>query len=90
MREFMQFFRPGTGTEARMARSAYRLRLILSALALPIGVAAGVWLIQGADNGPWDATGIRVAGAICVAVALAAAIDIVVILRRRREGGQRA
>lgn len=88
MSELKRFFRPGPGTEARTARSAYGVRLLLSALMLPIGVAAGGWFLQAAGGGRWDTTGMRIAGVICIAVALVAAIDIAVILRKRTTGGR--
>ncbi|GLW67404.1 hypothetical protein Arub01_56470 [Actinomadura rubrobrunea] len=70
------------GDEPSTARSPLRLRAVLSGVALVAGAAAAVLFAlsgaRGRDPGPW------VAAAICAAVAVIAAIDLVAIARRAR------
>ncbi|MFF8726874.1 DUF6343 family protein [Streptomyces sp. NPDC015171] len=79
---------PRTGDEPATARSALRLRLLLSALFLPVFAAAtagfAVWAAhQGPDDspGPGPLTALAV---VCGLLALAAALDLAVVSRRRR------
>ncbi|MFV0132405.1 DUF6343 family protein [Streptomyces sp. HMX87] len=85
---------PRTGTEPATARSALRLRLVLSAVFLPLFVAGaaffGVW--AGAwDPGDSPGRGVLVAlGAVCAALALLAVADLMTITSRlRRERWER-
>ncbi|MDT0614670.1 DUF6343 family protein [Streptomyces lancefieldiae] len=83
---------PRTGTEPVTARSPLRMRLLLSAVFLPLFLAGaaffGVWA---ADAGPGDSPGrgtLVTLAAVCAAFALLAAADLMVVTRRlRRERG---
>ncbi|GAA3962360.1 hypothetical protein GCM10022384_13290 [Streptomyces marokkonensis] len=83
---------PRTGTEPVTAQSPLRLRLLLSAVFLPLFVAGaaffGVWA---ADTGSGDSPGrgsLVVLAAVCAAFALLAAADLMVVIGRlRRERG---
>lgn len=86
MDELKRLIRPGSGSEARTARSMYGLRLVLSLVAFPLAIIAAIWFLLNADDGPWNSTGMVVVGVICAAVAFVAAVDIVVIRRRRGKG----
>lgn len=83
-----------TGSEATTARSALRLRLLLSALFVPVFLAGTVlfWYWT-AHSGPADAPSegsLRVLTLICAGLALFAVTDLAVVLRRlRRERGSR-
>ncbi|MFB6553062.1 DUF6343 family protein [Streptomyces sp. NPDC056405] len=83
---------PRTGTEPVTAQSPLRLRLLLSAVFLPLFVAGaaffGVWA---ADTGPGDSPGrgtLVALAAVCAAFVLLAAADLMVVTGRlRRERG---
>ncbi|MFE6281811.1 DUF6343 family protein [Streptomyces sp. NPDC057877] len=83
---------PRTGTEPITAQSALRLRLLLTAVFLPLFVAATVgFAVWAGNSGPGDSpsrgvlTGLAVG---CGVLALIAALDGAVVLRRmRRERG---
>ncbi|MEJ1199531.1 MULTISPECIES: DUF6343 family protein [unclassified Streptomyces] len=83
---------PRTGTEPVTAQSPLRLRLLLSAVFLPLFVAGaaffGVWA---ADTGPGDSPGrgsLVALAAVCAAFVLLAAADLMVVAGRlRRERG---
>ncbi|MFY1675863.1 MULTISPECIES: DUF6343 family protein [unclassified Streptomyces] len=83
---------PRTGTEPLTAQSPLRLRLLLSALFLPLFVAAavlfGLWAAR-VEAGDEPGRGALVAvAAISAAAALMAAADLVTVVRRlRRERG---
>jgi len=71
-----------SGTEPRTARSALRLRLLLSGIALPLAVIATIYFgIRAARTGETVWT---VEAVIVGAVAVIALIDLVVIVRRLR------
>ncbi|MEU3732345.1 DUF6343 family protein [Streptomyces sp. NPDC033538] len=79
---------PRTGTEPVTAQSPLRLRLLLSAVFLPLFVAGaaffGVWA---ADTGSGDSPGrggLVVLAAVCAALALLAAADLMVVIGRLR------
>ncbi|MGC9380529.1 DUF6343 family protein [Streptomyces sp. MH13] len=81
---------PRTGTEPVTAQSPLRLRLLLSALFLPLFVAGaaffGVWA---ADTGSGDSPGrgsLVVLAVVCAAFALLAAAGLVVVTGRLRRG----
>ncbi|WP_193776096.1 DUF6343 family protein [Streptomyces sp. E2N166] len=84
-----------TGTEPVTAQSPLRLRLLLSAVFLPLFVAGaaffGVWA---ADTGPGDSPGrgsLVALAAVCAAFVLLAAADLMVVAGRlRRERGASA
>ena len=83
---------PRTGTEPVTARSALRLRLLLSAVFLPVFAAATAgFALWAARSNPGDSPGSGVLAALavlCGILALAAALDLVVLTaRRRRERG---
>ncbi|MET8574208.1 DUF6343 family protein [Streptomyces sp. NPDC005012] len=86
---------PRTGTEPVTARSALGLRLLLSAVFLPVFVALTVFFaLWAADAGPGESPsrGTLVGTTVvCAVVALLAALDLLVVLRRRRRerGGGR-
>ncbi|MFJ9927766.1 MULTISPECIES: DUF6343 family protein [Streptomyces] len=82
---------PG-GSEPATARSALGLRLILSALFLPVFAAATAgFAVWAAHQRPGDSPGqgpLTALAVICGVLALAAALDLVrVTARRRRERG---
>ncbi|MFC9468453.1 DUF6343 family protein [Streptomyces coelicoflavus] len=79
---------PRTGTEPVRAQSALRLRLLLSAVFLPMFLAGaayfGVWA---ADTASGDSPGrgtLVVVAVVCGALALLAAADLLVVTRRLR------
>jgi hypothetical protein len=79
---------PRSGTEPVRARSALRLRLLLSAVFLPLFLAGaaffGVWA---ADTGSGESPGrgiLVVLAVVCGALALLAAADLLVVIRRLR------
>ncbi|MEU3556613.1 DUF6343 family protein [Streptomyces fragilis] len=76
-----------SGTEPVTARSALGLRLLLSAVFLPVFVALTVlFALWAADAGPGESPdrGMLVAfTVVCALVALLAAVDLLVVLRRR-------
>jgi hypothetical protein len=78
---------PRTGTEPVTARSALGLRLILSAVFLPVFLALTVYFaVWAADAAPGESpTRGTLVGTtvVCAVVALLAALDLVVVLRRR-------
>ncbi|MET9440530.1 DUF6343 family protein [Streptomyces sp. NPDC006610] len=78
-----------TGTEPRTARSALRLRALLTGVFLPVFVAAAVLFgLWAADSSAGDTpgsgvlTGLAVA---CGALAVVAAVDALVVRRRMRQ-----
>ncbi|WP_189312866.1 DUF6343 family protein [Streptomyces brasiliensis] len=79
---------PRTGTEPATARSAVRLRLLLSSIFLPLfAAAAALFGIWAAHSGPGDSPGrtpLITLAAICAGLALVAAVDLLVVARRRR------
>ncbi|MEU1465190.1 DUF6343 family protein [Streptomyces sp. NPDC005727] len=84
-----------TGTEPVTARSPLRLRLLLSAVFLPLFAAeTAVLAVWAAHSGPGDSPGsgaLTVLAVICGVLALAAALDLAVVTRRlRREPGERS
>ncbi|MDV6287546.1 DUF6343 family protein [Streptomyces rochei] len=81
--------RPRTGTEPVTAQSPLGLRLVLSAVFLPLFLAGaayfGVWA---ADADPGDSPGrggLVVLAVVCAALALLAVADLMVVLRRMRQ-----
>ncbi|MDT0346604.1 DUF6343 family protein [Streptomyces litchfieldiae] len=79
-----------TGTEPITAYSALRLRLLLSGIFLPffliVAVLLAVWW-TGSDANDSPSSGELAALTLaCAVLALIAAIDILVVLRRRRSG----
>ncbi|MEU1852439.1 DUF6343 family protein [Streptomyces sp. NPDC019990] len=79
---------PRSGTEPVTARSALGLRLLLAICFTPLFVAAtvlfAVWSTRsGPGSSPTSSQLAGIAGA-CGALALISAVDLVVILRRRR------
>ncbi|MGC5360831.1 DUF6343 family protein [Streptomyces sp. DT24] len=83
--------RPGReGTEPITARSAVGLRMILASVALPVFAVGTVLLaLWAADSGPHDSPSslvVSVLAGICGALALFAALDLAVLLRRRSRG----
>ncbi|MES4890026.1 DUF6343 family protein [Streptomyces sp. NPDC096012] len=83
-----------TGEEPVTARSALRLRQLLSAVFLPVFTVATVaFALWAARSGPGDSPGtepLAALAAVCGVLALGAALDLVVVTaRRRRERGER-
>ncbi|MEU2221804.1 DUF6343 family protein [Streptomyces sp. NPDC018347] len=83
---------PRTGGEPVTARSAQRLRLLLSAVFLPVFAAATAgFAVWAAGQGPGDSPGtgpLTVLAVVCGLLALTAALDLAVLsARRRRERG---
>ncbi|MEV5319208.1 DUF6343 family protein [Streptomyces sp. NPDC052687] len=80
-----------TGTEPATARSALRLRLLLSAAFLPLFAAAAVLLgLWAADSAPGDSPGsgpLTVLAVVCAVLAVVAAVDLAVVRRRMRRAG---
>ncbi|MFF4948842.1 DUF6343 family protein [Streptomyces chattanoogensis] len=80
--------RPRTGTEPVTARSPLRLRLILASAAL-VAFAAGTlrFAIGASTYQPHDSPGLTVRlvlAVVCGVLAILAAVDLVVVLRRCR------
>lgn len=77
-----------TGTEPITARSALRLRLLLSVLFLPLFVAGtALFWYWATQSGPADVPSgqsLRTLTVICGALAVFAAVDLCVVLMRRR------
>lgn len=83
---------PRTGAEPATAQSPLGLRLLLACVFVPLFcVAAAFFALWAADWSPGDSPGrgARVAlAAVCAALAVSAAIDLAVVVRRmRRERG---
>ncbi|MFY4723106.1 DUF6343 family protein [Streptomyces sp. LaBMicrA B280] len=80
--------RTPSGTEPATARSDLRLRLILSALFLPVFTAATVgFALWSAHQGPGDSPGsgpLTVLAVVCGVLALSAALGLVRVTGRRR------
>lgn len=77
-----------TGTEPLTARSALRLRLILSLIFIPLFLAGTAlfwyWMVA---SGPRDAPSsdsLRVLTIVCAVLSVLALLDLVVVLLRRR------
>ncbi|MEU0284331.1 MULTISPECIES: DUF6343 family protein [Streptomyces] len=80
---------PRTGTEPVTARSPLRLRLLLSCVFLPLFVAGtvlfGVWAAR-SDSGDSPGPGpLVLLAVVCGVLALTAALDLAVVLRRLRQ-----
>ncbi|RKN06897.1 DUF6343 family protein [Streptomyces radicis] len=74
-----------TGTEPVTAYSALRLRLLLSGIFLPFFVLLTIlFAIWWGISGTWALGGLTLASAVLTVIA---AIDLAIILRRRREQG---
>lgn len=77
-----------TGTEPVTARSALGLRLLLSAVYVPLFiVATALFALWAAGSQPGDVPGRGTLGTvagICAVLTLLALIDLMVVLRRRR------
>ncbi|MFD7564075.1 DUF6343 family protein [Streptomyces tendae] len=75
-------------SEPLHAHSALRLRLLLSALFVPLFVAGTVFFgVWAADTGSGDSPGrgmLVVIAVVCGALALLAAADLLVVIRRLR------
>ncbi|MFC8880175.1 hypothetical protein [Streptomyces ardesiacus] len=75
-------------SEPLHAHSALRLRLLLSALFLPLFLAGAAYFGQwAAGTGPGDSPGrgmLVVVAVVCAAFALLAAADLLVMVRRLR------
>jgi len=78
-----------TGTEPVTARSALGLRLLLAGLFLPLFAAAAVLLaVRAAQPGSGGAGPATALAVLCGVLAVTAAVDLVVVVRRpRRERG---
>ncbi|MEU3412420.1 MULTISPECIES: DUF6343 family protein [unclassified Streptomyces] len=88
---------PRSGGEPATARSALRLRLLLSAVFLPVFAAAtAAFALWAAHQGPGDSPGtgpLTALAVVCGLLALAAAVDLAVVSardRRERSGGPTA
>lgn len=77
-----------TGTEPVTARSALRMRLVLSVLFVPLFLVGTVvfwyWAEQSGPRSAPTGDSLRVLTVICAALALFALVDLLVVLRRRR------
>jgi len=71
-----------TGTEPRTARSPLRLRLVLSAVVLPLALLATIYF--GAAALRTGETVWTIEAVLTGLIAIVAAIDIVVLIRRLR------
>ncbi|MEW1777902.1 DUF6343 family protein [Streptomyces sp. NPDC086777] len=78
--------RPRTGTEPVTARSPLRLRRLLSSLFLPLfAMATALFAAWAAASGAGDSPGrgaLVTLAAVCAALAVAAAVDLLVVSRR--------
>ena len=72
------------------ARSALRLRLLLSAVFVPLFLAGAVFFgVWAADTAPGDSPGrgmLVVVAVVCAALTLLAAADLLVVVRRLTSG----
>ncbi|MFP1624703.1 DUF6343 family protein [Streptomyces sp. 5K101] len=77
-----------TGTEPVTARSALGLRLLLSACFMPLFVAAAVlfaiWSTRSKPGSTPTSSELALLAGLCAVLAVLAAVDLTVILRRRR------
>ncbi|MEU8352696.1 DUF6343 family protein [Streptomyces sp. NPDC048845] len=77
-----------TGDEPVTARSALGLRLLLAVVYTPVFVAGAalfaVWSASADPAGAPSAGSLAVVAALCAALALLSALDLAVVLRRRR------
>ncbi|GAA2424172.1 DUF6343 family protein [Streptomyces macrosporus] len=85
--------RSRTGTEPVTARSALKLRLLLSVLYTPVFLAGTVffalWAVRAGPNESPSSDSLSTIAWICAALTLIGVIDLVVVLARRgreREG----
>ncbi len=83
---------PRTGTEPATAQSPLGLRLLLSSVFVPLFCAAAAFFgLWAADWSPGDSPGrgaLVALAAVCAALAVLAAVDLAVVVRRmRRERG---
>ncbi|HSF27310.1 MAG TPA: DUF6343 family protein [Actinomycetes bacterium] len=76
-------------SEPVKARSALRLRAVMSLIALPVALIAGVILLAVAPGSGEDRAPYVVAAIICFAVVVIAAVDLVVIARRVKQEPRR-
>ncbi|MCQ4083757.1 DUF6343 family protein [Streptomyces sp. RB6PN25] len=80
-----------TGTEPVAARSALGLRMVLSAVYVPIFVAGAIafaiWATRSAPGGSPGVTVLDVLAGVSAALAAVAAADLLVVSRRRRRAG---
>ena len=75
------------GTEPRTARSPLRLRLVVAAGALLLGVVGLALALPGALDNSSDLQGrFAVASVILAIVAVTALVDLAVVVRRLRRG----
>ncbi|MFI2640917.1 DUF6343 family protein [Streptomyces sp. NPDC018610] len=85
---------PRSGSEPRTARSPLRLRRWLAGVFLPVfAVAAALFAYGATRSGPGDSPSSTVLAAlagICAALALATAVDLLVVARRLRAGRGRS
>ncbi|MFS4093863.1 DUF6343 family protein [Streptomyces sp. AF1A] len=79
---------PHLGAEPVTARSALRLRQVLSALFLPLFAAAtagfAVWAAHQGPGGSPSSGPLTALAAVCGVLALGAAVDLAVVTGRRR------
>ncbi|WP_265292339.1 DUF6343 family protein [Streptomyces sp. SHP 1-2] len=79
---------PRTGTEPVTAQSPLRLRLLLSAVFLPVFLAGAVFFgVWAADTGPGGSPGrgpLIALAAVCAALVVIAVADVAVVTRRLR------
>ncbi|WP_078947570.1 DUF6343 family protein [Streptomyces griseus] len=77
-----------TGTEPVTARSSLGLRLLLAICYTPLFIAASalfaVWSSQSTPGSSPTSSQLAALSGVCGALALISAVDLVVILRRRR------
>ena len=73
-----------SGREPTEARTALGLRAIYAAVGVVIGLAAGVWLWSIRPGSGPGSTSFAIAALSCFLVALASAIDLVLLVLRRR------
>lgn len=82
-------YRPRSGTEPVTARSDLPARLVLTAIFLPlflIGTGGFGYLSASASSGETPGPGgWLLCAVVCAVMSVVAAIDLVVILKRRRE-----
>ncbi|PTH83683.1 hypothetical protein C9J60_36910 [Streptomyces sp. A244] len=80
--------RERTGTEPVTARSALGLRLLLASCYTPLFIAASalfaVWSTQSRPGSSPTSSQLAVLSGVCAVLAVIAAVDLAVILRRRK------
>jgi uncharacterized protein DUF6343 len=69
-----------SGSEPTEARSALGARAVLASVAIVVGLAGAIWLWVDRPDSP----AVTIAALSCLLVAVVSAVDLVIVVRRRR------